>query len=218
MFDGCAIDEYLNNIPKAVMEAIVAVESSRNPYAIGVVGDRLVRQPKTLDEAVVTANKLEELGKNFSVGLAQLNKTNFARFNLKDVAQAFDRCTNLQAGASVLTECYQRSGSSIGKALSCYYSGNFVTGFEHGYVQRVIRTLESSPKSNTKNSQGLGGNAQPVIKSIQNISANFEKWATGPSSSPTAQPAQKPLSGKSDWVRSGNAPAQTASTDKAFVF
>lgn len=36
------------------MARIVAVESSRNPYAIGVVGGRLERQPKTAGEAVAT--------------------------------------------------------------------------------------------------------------------------------------------------------------------
>lgn len=33
-------------VPGEVMQHVVHVESSRNPYAIGVVGGRLVREPR----------------------------------------------------------------------------------------------------------------------------------------------------------------------------
>ena len=55
-------------VPAAVMRHIVSVESGANPYAIGVVGGRLARQPKTLEEAVATARMLEAKGYNFSLG------------------------------------------------------------------------------------------------------------------------------------------------------
>lgn len=35
-------------VPGEVMQHVVRVESSRNPYAIGVVGGRLVREPRGL--------------------------------------------------------------------------------------------------------------------------------------------------------------------------
>src|SRR3989339_1535530 len=63
-------------VPIAVMQRVVAVESSYNPFAIGVVGGRLARQPRSLDEAVATARMLEAKGRNFSVGLAQVNRHN----------------------------------------------------------------------------------------------------------------------------------------------
>lgn len=218
MIDGCSIERYLNNIPKVVMEAIVSVESSRNPFAIGVVGDRLVRQPRNLNEAVVTANQLDELGKNFSVGLAQLNKSNFTRFNLKDVAQAFDRCTNLQAGASVLSECYQRSGSSIGKALSCYYSGNFVTGFEHGYVQKVIRLIDSASNANGRKTPEPSDKAQPVHNATKSMSSSFEKWATEQNQSTISQPFNNTLTTSRVATRGAVVVPTPVSADAAFVF
>ena len=46
-----------------VMQHVINVESSRNPYAIGVVGGALVRQPKALDEALATVRMLECLEK-----------------------------------------------------------------------------------------------------------------------------------------------------------
>lgn len=125
-------------VPAEVMRHVVRVESSFNPYAIGVVGGRLARQPRSLPEAVSTARMLEEKGYNFSLGLAQVNRYNLAPQGLATYERAFDSCKNLQAGSRILADCYRRSGSDWGKAFSCYYSGNFVTGFRHGYVQKVL--------------------------------------------------------------------------------
>lgn len=128
-------------VPREIMQHVVRVESSFNPYAIGVVGGHLVRQPKRLDEAVATVRMLEEKGYNFSVGLAQVNRYNLGKYGLDSYARAFEPCANLQAGSRILAECYQRSGRDWGKAFSCYYSGNFVTGFRHGYVQKVYASM-----------------------------------------------------------------------------
>jgi len=129
-------------VPPTVMEHVVRVESSFNPYAIGVVGGRLARQPRNLAEALSTARMLEDRGYNFSLGLAQVNRSNFARQGLDSYEKAFDVCPNLQAGSRILAECYSRSGSDWGKAFSCYYSGNFTTGYRHGYVQKVFASWQ----------------------------------------------------------------------------
>jgi len=125
-------------VPREVMHHVVRVESSFNPYAIGVVGGRLARQPRSLPEAVSTARMLEDRGYNFSLGLAQVNRHNLAGQGLATFEMAFDACPNLRAGSRILADCYRRAGEDWGKALSCYYSGNFVTGFRHGYVQKVL--------------------------------------------------------------------------------
>ncbi|WP_430543892.1 lytic transglycosylase domain-containing protein [Xanthomonas euvesicatoria] len=127
--------------PLSVMQHVVQVESSHNPYAIGVVGGRLVRQPQNLGEALSTVQMLQEKGYNFSIGLAQVNRYNLSKYGLVSYEQAFQQCPNLKAGSAILSECYQRSGKDWGKALSCYYSGNFVTGFRHGYVQKVFDSM-----------------------------------------------------------------------------
>ncbi|WP_313271527.1 lytic transglycosylase domain-containing protein, partial [Stenotrophomonas sp.] len=125
-------------VPAEVMHHVAKVESSFNPYAIGVVGGRLARQPRSLGEALSTTRMLEREGYNFSLGIAQVNRYNLARHGLSNYERAFDVCPNLQAGARILAECYGRSGQDWGKAFSCYYSGNFTTGFRHGYVQKVV--------------------------------------------------------------------------------
>jgi type IV secretion system protein VirB1 len=145
-------------------QALVSVESAFNPWAIGVVGGALRRQPNNRDEALATANQLLTDGRNFSVGLGQINVGNFRRLGL-NASSAFDPCQNLSAMQSVLTECFDRASQSRGgadtrqsvlrKALSCYYSGNFSTGFRHGYVQKVVAAARSLsiPRSNSSSKE-----------------------------------------------------------------
>lgn len=144
-------------LPMHVMQHVMRVESSFNPYAIGVVGGRLERQPRNLPEAVATARMLEKNGFNFSLGLAQVNRYNLARYGLHTYEKAFGACDNVRAGSRILRECYQRA-NDWGKALSCYYSGNFVTGFRHGYVQKVMASMAGTQPS----AAGGPAGAQPI--------------------------------------------------------
>ena len=144
------------------VRAIVGVESSFNPYAIGVVGGALVRQPRSRAEALATIEALHAAGRNYSVGLGQINAGNFARLGLTP-ATALDPCKNLTALQSVLVECHARASNSaelqtaLRRALSCYYSGNFTTGMRHGYVARVVSTAR------------IGTRAVPNATSTQEI-------------------------------------------------
>lgn len=131
-------------VPLDVMQHVVRVESSYNPYAIGVVGGHLVRQPKNLPEALATVRMLEERGYNFSLGLAQVNRFNLGKYGLDSYEKAFQKCPNLQAGSRILAECYKRLGGDWGKSFSCYYSGNSVTGYRHGYVQKVFASMRQN--------------------------------------------------------------------------
>jgi type IV secretion system protein VirB1 len=130
--------------------AIASVESSFNPYAIGVVGGALHRQPRTRAEALATIKALHADGWNYSVGLGQINVGNFARLNLTP-RSALDPCASLSAMQAVLGECYARAASknpaqtALRYALSCYYSGNFTTGLRHGYVGKVVRASTTAP-------------------------------------------------------------------------
>ena len=127
-------------VPMDIMQHVVRVESSGNPFAIGVVGGRLARQPQNLAEAIATVKMLEQKRYNFSLGVAQVNRYNLAKYGLNSYEQAFQVCPNLQAGSRILRECYNRS-KDWGKSFSCYYSGNFVTGYQHGYVQKIFASM-----------------------------------------------------------------------------
>ncbi|MFC5740026.1 lytic transglycosylase domain-containing protein [Dyella tabacisoli] len=131
-------------VPAEVMHHIVNVESSQNPYAIGVVGGQLVRQPQNLGEAIATVHMLETKGYNFSLGLAQVNRSNLGKYGLDSYEKAFETCPNLSAGSRILAECYANSGGDWGKSFSCYYSGNFVTGYRDGYVQKIYDSMNRS--------------------------------------------------------------------------
>lgn len=128
-------------VPARLMYHVAQVESDANQYAIGVVGGRLLRQPASLGEAIATARSLESQGYNFSVGVAQVNHANLEKFGLDTYEKAFSICGNLLAGSRILAQCYADAGGVWGKAFSCYYSGDFTTGYRDGYVQRVLASL-----------------------------------------------------------------------------
>ena len=121
------------------MQAIARVESGFNPYAIGVVKGALKRQPRTHAEAVAAAKMLHAQGRNFSMGLAQINKYNLPKYGLNyETAE----------GGKV-------SQSALQKAFSCYYSGNFRFGFtrdftgQPSYVQKVVNSATANSAATT---------------------------------------------------------------------
>jgi len=142
-------------VPAEVMQHVVNVESGNNPFAIGVVGAHLERQPQNLDEAVATARMLESQGYNYSLGIAQVNRANFAKYGLDTYEKAFDACPNLLAGTQILAQCYVQAGGDWGKAFSCYYSGNFAKGYEDGYVQKVYDSINRSAMGTSSSSQAI---------------------------------------------------------------
>ena len=133
-------------VDQQLMMRVISVESSHNPYAIGVVNAHLQRQPQNITEAKATAQFLENAGYNYSVGLAQINRSNFSRFNL-NFDNVFDACTNLNAGGQILSECLNRASArgyqadATHKALSCYYSGQLNSAVGTQYANKVLAKL-----------------------------------------------------------------------------
>ena len=129
------------NVAFDTMSAIIAVESSGNQNAIAVVnGARQPKQPKNSAQALKIINYLNSANANFSVGLAQINKTNFTKFKVS-AESLLDPCLNLKIAEKILQDCYVRTGD-IDKTLSCYYSGNPYRGFKKdfrntSYIERI---------------------------------------------------------------------------------
>lgn len=137
------------HVAVATLRAIARVESDFNPFAIGVVGGALTRQPRNLLEAISTVKQLQAQNIKFSAGITQIYVMNWPAYQL-DYETVFDPCANMQAAQGILSNCYQRAtvGSdseqvALRKAISCYYSDNFVTGFREGYVQKVVAAATS---------------------------------------------------------------------------
>lgn len=174
------------------MARIAHVESSFNPYAIGVVGGRLDRQPRSLDEALATVKWLEDNGYNYSVGLLQVNKTNLAKYGLT-VQTAFEACPNVRAGGEILKECYVRALKSrkgdeqaaLRDSFSCYYSGNFITGYNHGYVLKVVSAGLAQSKATQVVPRVLAQGTQPRVVA-QGKPANQKIIIRGTSTQTTA--------------------------------
>ncbi|APV43339.1 MULTISPECIES: lytic transglycosylase domain-containing protein [Pseudomonas] len=138
------------NVHASTLKALIGNESSFNPYAIGVVGTRLERQPKSLSEAIATAEKLERDGHRYAMGLGQLLMTNMRARGLS-YQDVFEPCRNLQAISKLFTEYYTQAlktsateQEALLKATSMYYSGNERLGFDAdspggmSYVERVV--------------------------------------------------------------------------------
>ena len=163
------------------LKAVLTTESAWNPYAIGVVGTSLTRQPTNLVEAVATARDLERQGRNFSMGLGQVNRHNLAQYG-ESYETIFEPCRNLKAASAILKDCYVRAKvrmedaqQALRAAFSCYYSGNFQRGFrpdqagQPSYVQKVVANAGSTVPAVpvVPAIQTQGGDAVPVRPASQ---------------------------------------------------
>ena len=184
------------------MQAIARTESGFNPFAIGVVGGA-IKQPTTFSEAVEAARQLDRAGRNFSMGLSQINRYNLAKYNL-DYESVFDPCLNLKVGAEILSECFSRAPgdgqNALQKALSCYYSGNFKTGFTQDlaglptYVQRVIAAASKNDENQLIKQTEVKPKAQPkqVIPEIDpNTPAPVQVKVVAKPSKPKPKPKKR---------------------------
>jgi len=109
-----------------------------------------------LKKAIAYVNDLDRQGKNYSAGLMQINSKNFTSYGVNNET-VFDLCSNIKAGAKILTENYIRQGGddeqiNLRKALSRYYSGNDKRGFTKefnvdgkSYVERVEQKVYKVP-------------------------------------------------------------------------
>ncbi|ECO9908529.1 lytic transglycosylase domain-containing protein [Salmonella enterica] len=152
------------DIATDTLARIVKTESSFNPWAIGVVGKPLKRQPQTKEEALAAIRKLVNDNANFSIGLAQINRQYFDARNAEAI---FEPCTNLKMSSDILKDCYARAlknsdteKQALLKAFSCYYSGNYRRGVVKenngtSYVDRVVAVNTSSIKVPALNDDGI---------------------------------------------------------------
>lgn len=131
------------NVAPVTLEAVMRVESGGNPLVVNVnhlAGPQ--PRPATLAEAVATAQAYVARGYSVDLGLMQVNSRNLAALSLS-IDQVLDPCTNVKAGATILTANYADAVRSRGEgqgalqaALSAYNTGSFYRGFENGYVAK----------------------------------------------------------------------------------
>ena len=146
------------NVPVITLRAVARAESAFRPYALSLNypkrtareqglrdgGMFLARQPRTLAEARAWTRYLANRGRSVSIGLLQVSSEHAASLGLT-WDQLFDPCTNIRAGAGLLTAYYRQAAAVLGEgqqalqyALSGYNSGFPLVGFTNGYVESVV--------------------------------------------------------------------------------
>ena len=117
------------------MAAVVKQESGGQPWVVNNNTTKKSMAFASKAAAVAAAVAAVGRGESVDLGLAQINSKNLPALGLT-VEQVFDPCTNIAAGARILTMGYQRTGS-LGGALSIYNTGRVDSKIGVTYVQKV---------------------------------------------------------------------------------
>lgn len=144
------------NVSPVTAMAVIQTESGGNPYVVANVSDGVSKAFEDEKSAIAYVNDLSRHGKTYSAGLMQVYSKNFSAYQV-DNSTIFNPCTNIKAGAKILTENYesQKGGDvqkNLRKSLSMYYSGNETRGFKKekqydntSYVERVEKKAYAVP-------------------------------------------------------------------------
>lgn len=146
MIETCA-----PNVAPAMVQQIIHVESRGDPLAININGPyKLPRKPRDASDAVALVKPIIARGVSVDLGLMQVNSRNLESLGYS-VEEMFEPCTNIAAGAMVLTKFYRGAKSQHGAgqvalraALSAYNTGSYTRGFNNGYVARYLPGQSSS--------------------------------------------------------------------------
>jgi type IV secretion system protein VirB1 len=131
------------NVAPVTLDAVIRVESGGNPLAV-YVNHLAGPQPRAanLADAVRLAVRAIRQGYSVDLGLMQVNSRNLAVLGLS-IEAVLDPCTNIRAGAAILTADYAAAVETRGPgqvglraALSAYNTGDFERGFSNGYLAR----------------------------------------------------------------------------------
>jgi len=144
------------HVAPGMLREIIRVESSGNPIAINVNVIRgrpryPVPRIRSAAQAAQVANAAIAAGYNVDLGLMQVNSRNLRALGFTVEQMLFDQCLNIRAGASILTDNYERASRIHGPgqrallaSLSAYNTGSFERGFSNGYVSRYFNVRSAT--------------------------------------------------------------------------
>lgn len=137
--------------PSVHVDTLAAIARTESGFHAGAIHDNTGKRrylPRTREEAVAMATELVTVQHHsVDLGLMQINSANLARLGIT-LAQAFEPCMSLQAGAQVLQAGFappaagQDAQPALLQALSRYNTGDAVRGFANGYVTKVMASAE----------------------------------------------------------------------------
>lgn len=150
MIDIALIMACAPNVAPSTIQQIIKVESGGDKLAVNINrrGNRTLRPTikiKSTKDASAVANAAIRAGHTVDMGYMQVNSANLKKLGYT-VEDMFDPCKNIAAGASILASAYAQALPRHGNeqaallaALSVYNTGDFIRGFENGYVAKYIR-------------------------------------------------------------------------------
>ncbi|MDZ7914345.1 MAG: lytic transglycosylase domain-containing protein [Rhodococcus sp. (in: high G+C Gram-positive bacteria)] len=169
----------------ATLSRIVRAESGGRWFALADAGPAhlpwrvrkgMVRSffPGSKTEAAEIANSLLKAGHLVSIGLTQVNNRNLNRLRLS-VFDVLDPCTNLSAGAQILTEFYlaalPRFGGDEQRALvaavSAYNTGDFSAGITNGYVGLVLGSAVAAARTSVNSPVKAGSLLEARLATLE---------------------------------------------------
>ena len=124
-------------VPTVTLEAVAKTESALDPWVLHDNTTNRTAVPASLPAALARAKQWIGRRDSVDLGLMQIDSTNLARLGLS-IANAFDACRSIEAGAKILEEDYR---AAVRDTLSRYNTGDPVRGIVNGYVARVAARL-----------------------------------------------------------------------------
>ena len=130
------------NVAPQTVAAIIKVESGGDPLVlhINAGADGVLIRPTGIANALSIVKRATSAGSSVDIGLMQVNTSNVGKLGYT-IAQMFDPCTNIKAGATILSADYDGAlgvapagQKALQAALSAYNTGNYHSGFINGYV------------------------------------------------------------------------------------
>jgi len=148
LISSCAV-----GVNPRTMTALVHVESGGDSLALHDNTWRTSYKPPNSATAVAWARELMGFGHSVDLGLSQINSANLPSLGLS-VEDVFDPCTNLQAGATILSADYREAVARFGPgqialrhALGAYNTGSLYAG--QGYVNQILVAAGLPPEYDT---------------------------------------------------------------------
>ncbi len=139
-----------SNVSPQTMAAVVHVESGGNRLALHDNTIDRSFSPVDANEATAWASELIAMGHSVDLGLSQINSANLPRLGI-GIANVFDPCTNLRAGATILGEDYAAAEARFGPgqsalrhALGAYNTGSLYAG--QGYINLILAAAGLAPE------------------------------------------------------------------------
>jgi type IV secretion system protein VirB1 len=126
-------------------DTIVSIAKAESAFDTFAIHDNTAERnytPETLKDAVALATDLIVTQHHrVDLGLMQVTSTNLGWLGLS-IADAFDACRSIDAGARVLSGAYRRA---LRSALSAYNTGDPNKGITNGYVGIVEERAAAVP-------------------------------------------------------------------------